>query len=290
MKLYHNPLSPNVRRVRLTAAVLGIQLEEKQLDFAKGEHKNPEYLALNPNGAVPTLVDGDFVLTESRAIMQYLAAKKPESGLLPRDEAARADVTRWQFWDASHFAPQMGTLGFEKMFKSMMGLGEPDAGKIQDALGNFRRFAAVLNKRLDGKKYIVGDSLTIADSDSRVLADVREASGGSSRGVSERPRVVLANHGARRLEEDEHLTPTTTGNPCSLCRTLGRPGSRSRAVSWDVRRHLGRLPKSTRAGPPPAPTHVPVRRVDRVRYLRAAARAGRGRRAAGHPATAAASA
>jgi glutathione S-transferase len=163
MKLYYNPLSPNVRRVRLTAAVLGIQLEEKQLDFAKGEHKNPEYLALNPNGAVPTLVDGDFVLTESRAIMQYLAAKKPESGLLPRDEAGRADVTRWQFWDASHFAPQMGTLGFEKMFKSMMGLGEPDAGKIQDALGNFRRFAGVLNKRLDGKKYIVGDSLTVAD-------------------------------------------------------------------------------------------------------------------------------
>jgi glutathione S-transferase len=163
MKLYHNPLSPNVRRVRLTAAVLGIALEEKKLDFAKGEHKNPEYLALNPNGAVPTLVDGDFVLTESRAIMQYLASKKPESGLLPRDEAARADVTRWQFWDAAHFSPQMGTLAFEKMLKAMMGLGEPDASKIQDALGNFRRFAAVLNKRLEGKQYIVGNALTIAD-------------------------------------------------------------------------------------------------------------------------------
>ena len=82
MKLFYNPMSPNVRRVRLTAAVLGIELEEKKLDFAKGEHKNPEYLALNPNGAVPTLVDGDFVLTESRAIMQYLASQKPESGLL----------------------------------------------------------------------------------------------------------------------------------------------------------------------------------------------------------------
>src|SRR5271166_1211650 len=163
MKLYHNPLSPNVRRVRLTAAVLGLELEEKQLDFAKGEHKNPEYLALNPNGAVPTLVDGDFVLTESRAIMQYLASKKPESGLLPRDEAARADVTRWQFWDAAHFSPPFAALAFEKFLKSMMGLGEPDSGKIQDALNNIRRFAAVLNKRLEGRQYLVGNALTVAD-------------------------------------------------------------------------------------------------------------------------------
>src|SRR5258708_29560124 len=163
MKLYHNPMSPNVRRVRLTAAVLGIALDEKRLDFTKGEQKAAEYVALNPNGAVPTLVDGDFVLTESRSIMQYLASKKPESGLLPRDEMARADVTRWQFWDAAHFSPQMGTLGFEKVFKGMMGLGEPDMAKIQDALGNFRRFAAVLNKRLEGRQYIVGGALTIAD-------------------------------------------------------------------------------------------------------------------------------
>jgi glutathione S-transferase len=163
MKLFHNPLSPNVRRVRLTAAVLGIELEEKRLDFAKGEHKNPEYLALNPNGAVPTLVDGDFVLTESRAIMQYLASKKPESGLLPRDEAARADVTRWQFWDASHFSPVLAGLAFEKLLKGMMGLGDPDANKIQESLGGFRRFGAVLNKRLEGKQHIVGNALTLAD-------------------------------------------------------------------------------------------------------------------------------
>jgi glutathione S-transferase len=163
MKLFYNPMSPNVRRVRLTAAVLGIALEEKRLDFAKGEHKNPEYLALNPNGAVPTLVDDDYVLTESRAIMQYLASKKPESGLLPRDEAARADVTRWQFWDASHFSPHLAALAFERLLKGMMGMGDPDARKIEEALGNFRRFGAVLNKRLDGKQYVVGNALTIAD-------------------------------------------------------------------------------------------------------------------------------
>jgi glutathione S-transferase len=163
MKLYMNPLSPNVRRVRLTAAVLGMNLEEKTLDFAKGEHKSPEYLALNPNGAVPTLVDGEMVLTESRAIMQYIAAKKPESGLLPRDEATRAEVTRWQFWDASHFSPQLGTLAFEKTLKGRMGLGEADAAKVQEALKNFRRFAAVLDKHLAGRRYVVGNALTLAD-------------------------------------------------------------------------------------------------------------------------------
>jgi len=163
MRLYHNPISPNVRRVRLTAAVLGLELEEKMLDFARGEHKNPEYLALNPNGAVPTLVDGDFVLTESRAIMQYLASKKPESGLLPRDEAARADVTRWQFWDAAHFSPHIGSIAFERLIKAMMGLGDPDTRKIEKALAGFRRFGAVLDKRLDGKSYVVGNQLTLAD-------------------------------------------------------------------------------------------------------------------------------
>jgi len=163
MKLYMNSRSPNVRRIRLTAAAAGIELEEVSIDFAKGEHKAPDYLALNPNGAVPTLVDGDFVLTESRAMMQYVASKKPESGLLPRDEAQRADVTRWQFWDAVHFSPNAAAIAFERVFKSMLGLGEPNAAKIEESLTNLRRFGAVLDKRLEGRTYLVGDKLTIAD-------------------------------------------------------------------------------------------------------------------------------
>jgi len=95
--------------------------------------------------------------------MQYLASKKPESGLLPRDEALRADVSRWQFWDAAHFSPQLAALAFEKILKGMLGMGEPDAGKIQEALTNFRRFAGVLNQRLQGKSFVVGSALTLAD-------------------------------------------------------------------------------------------------------------------------------
>jgi glutathione S-transferase len=82
---------------------------------------------------------------------------------LPRDEAARADVVRWQFWDASHFSPHLAAFVFEKLIKGMMGMGDPDTRKIEDALANFRRFGAVLNKRLEGKDYVVGSALTLAD-------------------------------------------------------------------------------------------------------------------------------
>ncbi len=163
MKLYHHPLSPNVRRVRLTAAVLGLELEEQVVDFAKGEHKTPSFLAINPNGALPALVDGDFVLTESRAIMQYLAAQKPESGLLPTDERSRADVTRWQFWDSSHWAPALGAIAFERVIKGFMNLGAPDTAKVEENLKSFQRWGAVLNGRLEGKQFVVGNALTIAD-------------------------------------------------------------------------------------------------------------------------------
>jgi len=163
MKLYMNALSPNVRRVRVTAAVLGLQLQELPLDFSKGEHKSPEYLALNPNGAVPTLVDGELVLTESRAIMQYLLSKRPESVLCLRDEQARADVLRWQFWDAAHFSPQLGTFIFERIIKPIMGLGGPDQNKLAEAATNLRRFGAVLEQRLEGKNYLVANTLTLAD-------------------------------------------------------------------------------------------------------------------------------
>lgn len=163
MKLYMNAMSPNVRRVRLTAAVLGLEIEEKTVDFTKGEHKAPELLALNSNGAVPTLVDGDFALFESRAIMQYLASKKPESGLLPKDERARADVTKWQFWDASHFSANLGTLAFQRVMKPMFGMGEPDAAKVDEAIAAIKRFGAVLDKHLEGKTWVVGDTMTVAD-------------------------------------------------------------------------------------------------------------------------------
>ena len=163
MKLYHNPISPNCRRATITARHLGIALDEIPVDVAKGETKTPEYLAMNPNGMVPTLVDGPETLWESRAIMQYLAAKKPGVGLLGKNETERADVTKWLTWDAAHLSRYVGAVLYEVAIKPMFGMGEPDMAAAATAREQVKRFYAVLDKSLAGKKYLVGDLLTIAD-------------------------------------------------------------------------------------------------------------------------------
>src|SRR3954463_11342499 len=79
MKLYGFPLSPNTWKVRAVIAHLGLPVEEIFVDLSKGEQMAPSYLMLNPTGRTPTLVDGDFVLWESTAIINYLASKKPST-------------------------------------------------------------------------------------------------------------------------------------------------------------------------------------------------------------------
>lgn len=81
MKLYYFPRSPNTRKVWATAIALGIDLELELVDLLAGQQRNPAYLKLNPNGLTPTLQDGDFVLWESNAMMQYVASKKTEQPL-----------------------------------------------------------------------------------------------------------------------------------------------------------------------------------------------------------------
>src|ERR1700722_17763575 len=100
MKLYSIHNSNNCRRVNATIAHLGLEVEIIEPDMMTGDLKKAAYVALNPNAKVPTLVDGEFSLWESRAIMQYVAAQKPGNTLWPADSKAQADIARWQFWEA----------------------------------------------------------------------------------------------------------------------------------------------------------------------------------------------
>ncbi|HEX6243636.1 MAG TPA: glutathione S-transferase family protein [Polyangiales bacterium] len=163
MKLYYHPASPNGRRAILTLRQLGLSAEEIVVEFARGENSSAEYTQLNPNQKVPTLVDGDFVLWESNAIMQYLASKKPEAGLMPRDERGRADLLRWQCWNMNHFAPAVGTFNWENLLKRMFGGGDADAAKLAQADKELTRFGKVLDAHLADRRYVLGDQLSVAD-------------------------------------------------------------------------------------------------------------------------------
>ncbi|GJL82344.1 MAG: glutathione S-transferase [marine bacterium B5-7] len=163
MKLYSAPLSPNCRRVEATILHLGLEIDVHHADFASGELKSDDFLALNPNGRVPLLIDDGFNLWESNAIIQYLADKAAAEDFYPSDLMARADINRWQFWESLHFNKAVSSICWETLAKPMMNLGTPDETIIAASISAFHPFANVLNKQLDNRAFIMGDTLTLAD-------------------------------------------------------------------------------------------------------------------------------
>lgn len=104
LQLYYASGSPPSRAVLQVFRILGLEVEVKTLDLLKREHLTPEFLKINPMHQVPTLVDGDFVVVESRAIMTYLVnSRKPGSELYPSDPRARALVDQRLYFDAINF-------------------------------------------------------------------------------------------------------------------------------------------------------------------------------------------
>jgi glutathione S-transferase len=162
MKLLGFPPSPNVWKVRATAHHMGVPLELQIVDLTKGEQRKPEYLALNPTGRVPTLVDGDLVLWESSAIMQYLGSKSKTS-LWPDDAKKRADIMRWQSWHLQHWSRGTNPFVFENVVKPLLKIGEPDQTVLAQAAEMFHREAAVLDKHLAQHDYLADGELTLAD-------------------------------------------------------------------------------------------------------------------------------
>jgi glutathione S-transferase len=163
MKLYGFPASPNTWKVRALAAHLKTPLEFEFVDLLQGAQHTPAYLALNPTGRAPVLLDGDFKLWESNAILQYLASKIP-TPLYPNDAKSRADIARWQCWDLAHWGAQAcQPLTFENLVKKFVNMGPPDAAAVAKANEAFSKEAKMLDAHLAKQKYLVGDALTIAD-------------------------------------------------------------------------------------------------------------------------------
>jgi glutathione S-transferase len=183
MKLYGFPPSPNTWKVRATAHQLGIPLELEIVDLTKRAQREPKYLALNPTGRTPTLVDGELALWESSAIMQYLGDKQ-KSPLWPDDARTRADIMRWQSWHLQHWSRGTGTFLFENAVKPALKIGEPDPKALAQAAELFHQDAAVLDQHLAAHPYLVGDTLTLADF--AVVAPLF---------LAERAKIPLENYG-----------------------------------------------------------------------------------------------
>jgi len=163
MNFYTVNGSPNCRKVHALINYLELDVQINELNIFTGELATPEFKALNPNGMVPVLEDGSFLLWESNAIMQYLAAKAPETSFYPTEPQRRADIHRWQNWEQNHFNRATGTILFENMLKGVFKMGEPDAEKVTAATEDFHQYAKLLDAHLVGRDFMLGDKLTVAD-------------------------------------------------------------------------------------------------------------------------------
>lgn len=192
MKLYHYPISPNSRRVVAVLHHLNLACELHALDLMKGEHLQPDFLQLNPNHMIPTLVDGEIVLWESNAILHYLCSKVANTSLSASEPSLQADILRWQFWQTGHFGTACGIFIFENVIKKFRQLGEADAAELAKGIEKFRRFADVLEAHLTGRDWLVADRLTLADFSVGSYFDLAAMAGYPMDGYVEIPRWYSA--------------------------------------------------------------------------------------------------
>jgi biotin operon repressor len=134
----------------LVAEQLGIALDLVEVNLMEPADRR-RLEQVNPNSKLPVLVDGDFILWESCAIMQYLCDITPGQTLCPRDARQRADVNRWLFWTSQHFAPAVRVLVWENVFKGMSGKGGPDPVALARGTVDIAALAQVLDRHLAGR-------------------------------------------------------------------------------------------------------------------------------------------
>jgi glutathione S-transferase len=162
MKIYADPITVNCRKVLAGLDLMGAPFERVHVDYFKGEQKSDAFVALNPNASVPAMTDGDFVLWESNAILQYAADKIGNDAVYPRDLQQRADINRWLLWESSSWFPSCYVFLVENCVKPLLG-GAADPAVLGAQAAQFHKLAGILDRRLEGRQWIVGNGPTIAD-------------------------------------------------------------------------------------------------------------------------------
>ena len=158
MQLYHFP-SPNPQKVTFALKELGLDCEIVPVDLAKGEHRQPAFLAVNPFGRVPVLVDGGLTLPESHAIIAYLGEKTGR--LWPSSPGGRADALRWLFFLSQHIMPPAGDVALR--FRAKL-FGRPvDEAIVKRGEEALPAPLAILEDHLTHNKWIMGAEFGLVD-------------------------------------------------------------------------------------------------------------------------------
>jgi len=158
MKLYWHPFSVFPRRVRIALREKALSCEEVELDLPGGALRSPEFLRLNPFGQVPVLEDGDVVVAESVAILEYLEERHPAPALLPADAASRAKVRELMLFSGDYLAPAWKAV-LAPRFSSAVREDDPSVRQGKDALA---AHLDVLEARLGADGFLAG-AYSLAD-------------------------------------------------------------------------------------------------------------------------------
>lgn len=157
--LYTHPVSQHARRVVALLEAAELPYETINVALEKGAHMAPEYLAVNPNHQVPSLLDGDIRISESNAILRYLCVKHDLDDWYPSDLKSRAAMEQWLDWGQCRLSPAVVDIVLNTVFM-------PEAGN-QEAIARghtaMEELSEILSNGLQDRKYLAGDNPTIAD-------------------------------------------------------------------------------------------------------------------------------
>ena len=162
MKIYGHPLSSCTRKVLMLLAEKGRDTDFEIVDLFAHAQRSPEHLARHPFGVVPVLVDGDFVLYESRAILRYLDARCDGDSLTPKGARAVARMNQWLSVDQSYVAPHTRSLAIERLLRKREGL-EPRADIVDAAEKALATAFETIDCALAGSTWLAGDAISLAD-------------------------------------------------------------------------------------------------------------------------------
>jgi glutathione S-transferase len=159
MKLYEFAPTRSIR-ARWTLQELGVPFEAVTVNLMTGDHKKADYLKINPAGKVPTLVDGPLTLTESIAIVLYLADKYPEKRLIPADRAGRAEAERWLLFTATELEQPLWRIAKHSFLYPEDKRLPAD---IELARADFAPMAAIVETHMQDRAFVLGDKVSVAD-------------------------------------------------------------------------------------------------------------------------------